>query len=342
MSHEMTLMDKMYSVRIAPWHINMGTNVLMLDTAPESRPERMACAGHDFIVEQFPIYKKYEKEIEYNGIKLASDEFAPIEGWNMLTRDDTHDVLHVAKDSYQIVQNDVGHEIFEALSEGASLDDGTGGTVKNGALCYLSARVDTAYGVKGDDSPIYPYIVVTWTHDGTGAFQSRATTVRPVCWNTISAGEMEAKKSGRSFTFRHTKNIMDRIEDAKRVIAGAKEDTLRFIELGNELAAIAITNSVREQFVEWFIPMPESQFIISDRVLDNILDARNNLRKIFYSDTMPSVHRYTAYGLMQAGIEYLDHVRTYRNHDTYLGRTLLRDEPMKRKLVPMIRELVKA
>lgn len=340
MSHEMTEIDLMYSVRIAPWHIGSGTNVVMLDTAPDSRPERMACAGHDFIVEEHELYR-YEPSLAdaYTGGNCGH---VAVEGWNMLARDDTGDMLHVAKDTYVVVQNDVGHEIFEALSEGAALDDGTGGTVKNGAMCYLSARVDHAYGVKGDNSPIYPYIVVTWTHDGTGAFQSRATSVRPVCWNTISAGEYESQKSGRNFTFRHTKNIMDRIEDAKKVIAGAKVDTMNFIELGNELAAIAITDTIREQFIEWFIPMPESKFIISDRVLDNILDARQNLRNIFYSGTMPAVHRNTAYGMLQAGIEYLDHIRSYRNSDTYLGRTLLRDEPMKKKLVPMIRELVKA
>ena len=334
MSHEMTALDQMYSVRIAPWHIGHGTNVVMLDTAPDSRPERMACAGHDFIVEKHEIYKKVPQ--------YQFTDFQAIDGWNMLTRDDSQDVLHVAKDTYVVVQNDVGHEIFEALSEGARLDDGTGGTVKNGAMCYLSARIDEEYMVKGDNSPIMPYIVVTWTHDGTGAFQARATTVRVVCWNTLSMSEMQAKASGRNFTFRHTKNIMDRIDDAKAVIAGAREDTLKFIELGNELAAIAITNSIREQFVEWFIPMPESKFVISDRVLDNILDARNNLRNIFDSPTMPDEHRNTAYGLMQAGIEYLDHIRSFRSHSTYLGRTLLRDEPMKKKLVPMIRELVKA
>jgi len=341
MSHEMTLNDQMYSVRIAPWHQGLGTNVVMLDTAPESRPERMACAGHDFIVEQYPIYRRNQEWLDSDFSHSEIWSYEGIEGWNMLTRDDTGDVLHVAKDTYKVVQNDIGHEIFEALSVGARLDDGTGGTVKNGAMCYLSARVDHAFGVKGDNSPIYPYIVVTWTHDGTGAFQSRATTVRVVCWNTLSLSETEAKNSGRNFTFRHTAKILDRIEDAKQAISGAKDATAKFVELGNELAAIAITDRIREQFVEWFIPMPESQFIISDRVLDNVLDARANLRNIMYSETMTDEMRGSAYGLMQAGIEYLDHVRSYRNHDTYLGRTLLRDEPMKKKLVPMIRELVK-
>lgn len=335
MSHEMTMLDKMYSVRIAPWHIGMGTNVMMLDSAPENRPERMALAGHDFAVVEEVLYRRVPNV-------FGAEAFVPVDNWNIIKRSDTDDVLNVAKDTYHIVQNDIGHEIFEALSEGADMDDGTGGTIKNGAMCYLCAKVNHNYGVKGDDSPINPYIVVTWTHDGTGAFQARATSVRVVCWNTLSASEMQAKASGRNFTFRHTKNIMERIEDAKQVIAGAKLDTLNFIELGNELASIAINNSIREQFIEWFIPMPESKFIISDRVLDNILDARQNLRNIFYSDTIPEYHRYTAYGLMQAGIEYLDHIRGYRNRDTYLGRTLLRDEPMKKKLVPMIRELVKA
>ena len=74
-------------------------------------------------------------------------------------------------------------------------------------------------------------------------------------------------------------------------------------------------------------------------MLDNILRERVKVRAIFDGPTIPEAHRYTAYGLVQAGIEYLDHLRAFRNSDTYLGRTLLRDEPLKRKLVPMVREL---
>ena len=41
---------------------------------------------------------------------------------------------------------------------------------------------------------------------------------------------------------------------------------------------------------------------------------------------------------MQAGIEYLDHLRVYRKSDTYLGRKLLRDESLRRKFVRMVRD----
>ena len=37
MAHEMTQNDQMYSVREAPWHMGMGTNVIVLDAAPETR-----------------------------------------------------------------------------------------------------------------------------------------------------------------------------------------------------------------------------------------------------------------------------------------------------------------
>jgi phage/plasmid-like protein (TIGR03299 family) len=267
--------------------------------------------------------------------------FPKVRGWKALTRSDRGDILNVARGSYEVVQNIVGHELFEALSKGAQLDDGTGGTVRNGAVCYLSARVDEPQLVYGDNSPIFPYVVVMWTHDGSGALQARRTTVRPVCWNTLSLGEAEARRAGRNFTFRHTKNVLARIEEAKRVIAGAREETAAFVELANELARIRVTDEQRERFVATFIPKPEAE-VISDQVLDNILRERTKVRAIFDGPTIPEAHRNTAYGLVQAGIEYLDHLRSYRNSDTYLGRTLLRDEPLKRKLVPMVRELAAA
>ncbi len=339
MTHEMTEHDQMYSVREAPWHLGTGTNVLLLDTAPETRMARIEVAGHGFTVEENDVYLRREHPVDEPERPIRT--FAKVRGWKALTRSDTGDILNVARGSYEVVQNIIGHELFEALSQGAKLNDGTGGTVKGGAVCYLSARVDEPQMVRGDDSPIYPYVVVLWTHDGSGALQARRTTVRPVCWNTISLGEAEARRAGRNFTFRHTRNVLARIEEAKRVIAGAREETSAFVELANELAGMGISDAQREQFVTSFIPKPEAE-VISDQVLDNILRERAKVRAIFEGPTIPEAHRNTAYGLVQAGIEYLDHLRGYRNADTYLGRTLLRDEPLKRRLVPMVRDLLAA
>ena len=333
--HEMTENDQMYSVRIAPWHLGSGTNVIMLDTAPEKRAERMDLAGQAWTVETEDVYRR---DLSPDGL---TPRFYKVPGYKQLIRQDTQELFHISRDSYEVVQNVVGHELFEALAKGASLADQTGGTVKGGRQCYLTARLDEPQLVTGDNSPIYPYVVVTWAHDGSGALQARRTSVRVVCWNTISWSEQESKRTGRNFTFRHTKNVRDKVADAMRVISGAREDTAEFIALANELAAISVTDEQREKFVQTFVPAPAAQ-VVSDQVLDNINTARAQVRSIFDGETIPEVHRNTAYGLVTAGVEFLDHIRGYHNSDTYLGRTLLRDEPLKAKLVPMVRKLVAA
>ena len=47
----------------------------------------------------------------------------------------------------------------------------------------------------------------------------------------------------------------------------------------------------------------------------------------------------TAYKLVQAAGEYLDHLRPFRSRDTYLARTMLRNEPIKGNVVRLVRSL---
>ena len=85
--------------------------------------------------------------------------------------------------------------------------------MKGGAVCYLSARVDEPQQVTGDDSPIYPYVVVLWTRDGSGAPRPGGpASGRSAGTRSASGGRGEAL--GRNFTFRHTKNVLARIEEA--------------------------------------------------------------------------------------------------------------------------------
>lgn len=325
MSHEMTQSDQMYSVRQAPWHMGMGTNVLILDTDPETRMDRMTAAGHNWFVIEGNIY---------------DDEYQQIEGWNQLRRSDTREVLNICADSYEVVQNIVGHELFEALTHGAKLSDGTGGTCRGGKVCYLTAQVDEDYWVKGDPSPHFPRIGTIWAHDKSFGIQAFNNTVRIVCMNTLRLAELQSKRAGRNFTFKHTANILERIDEAKMVISGARDETKLLIEQCNELGLIPVSEWQKEQFVLDFIPMPPIR-LISDRVKKNIEEARAKVSSLFYSDTIPPEHRNTGYGLLQVGIEYLDHIRGYRDSDTYLGRTLLKEEPLKKRLVPLIKEITR-
>lgn len=314
-----------FFVREPAWH-GMG---VVLDDYP-GREEAMILAGHNF--------KLVERPVEVVGMQKN----VTADGWKAIVKsmpgDETHGrILHIAKDTYGTVENDVPWDIVDAIV-GAGAKYETGITLKGGAVCSVLAWLDEPVQIPGDNSPILPYLNVAWAHDGTGAITGRATSIRTVCWNTQSAAEMEGKKLGTDFTFRHTKKVMDRIEDAKMALKGIRQSHEVYIELARELAKMPVTANQRELFVSELIPMPP-EALISDRVKTNIENARNGVRMIFNSPTIPDAHKLTAYGLQLAGVEYLDHVRGYRNTETRFNRSILRAEPAKMKLVKMIREV---
>jgi hypothetical protein len=93
-------------------------------------------------------------------------------------------------------------------------------------------------------------------------------------------------------------------------------------------------------FLADFIPEPPAE-IVSYRVRGNIERARKVFSHLYLDSVTTEAHRGTALGLIDASVEYLDHVRGYRNRDTLLGRTLLRTEPLKARALTLVREVCK-
>ena len=123
-------------------------------------------------------------------------------------------------------------------------------------------------------------------------------------------------------------------------MTGAKAEMRRYQELAAELLAIPITTKQRELFITEFIPMPPNG-LVTDRVARNVEEARKALRLLFDSTTNDQIAG-TAYGLVQASGEYLDHVRTARSWETRLNRTLIRPEPLKHRALSLVREVITA
>jgi len=344
------LFEQGFFVRKPAWH-RLGT---VLDDYP-GREEAMRLAGHDFTIETESVYvpvpgyvPRFNQETEQEEVPdrqylRRAVKFKALMKAQMRAPEDCDatngTIINITNETYVEVQNQTCWDIAEAII-GASSQARyeTGVTLDSGRKCAITFWLDTPTQIKGDDSPIYPYGFVNWAHDGTGSVKAGATNIRIVCANTLNAAEMQADASGRIFVFRHTKNIHDRIEDAKLVLQGIQAGHQEFIELGEEAAKIKVTRDQRELFIQQFIPIPPGS-VISDRVVANIDDARTKLRNLFDGPTIPDAHKLTGYGLMQAGVEYLDHLRGFRTNSTYVGRTLLRPEPLKLKLMPLIKEV---
>jgi hypothetical protein len=135
---------------------------------------------------------------------------------------------------------------------------------------------------------------------------------------------------------------MERIEDAKMAIRGISTQNSALKELADELASIHLTSAQIEDFVVKFTTPPEVMVkaLTSERVQNNVATAQAQLRSILAGPTVPEAHQATGWGLFNAGCEYLDHVRTYRNQGSYVRRTLLTHNRLKDTfLLPLIHEV---
>jgi phage/plasmid-like protein (TIGR03299 family) len=322
--------ESMFSVRQMPWH----QEGIILADYPGTWAEARKLAGLNWDPVTAGVYA-------FTGINLdATTHYEPIEGWQCIIRSDTGAVLSINRDTYTVINHGAMGEIVEAVLAQPNVKWETAGVLDGGRAVWCLALLDEPVELLGDDSPTLPYLAITNRHDGTAACALRATAVRIVCANTFRAAELEGERTGATFSFIHRSNWRDRIEEARQAVTGARREMRRYHELAAELLGIPVTRTQRELFVTEFIPMPPAG-LVTDRVARNVEEARQSLRLIFESKTTEQVSG-TAYGLMQAAGEYLDHVRNARSWETRLNRTLIRPEPLKHRAMSLIREVVSA
>lgn len=334
------LFEQGFFVREPAWH---GLGVVLGDYP--GKDEAMKLAGHDFRVIERPV------------AVAGREDWKTIDGWKCLVKSGENDpsaaILNVTRSSYEVIQNDTAYDIAELLFD-AGFQYETGITLDGGKLCALTLKLDEPITLPGDDSVSLPFGCLSWSHDGSGSLRVRSGAIRQVCANTVAASEAEGKKLGTEFTFRHTKNVQARIEDAKKAVRGTRESFNVYREAMLALMNISVTPSQRDLFVstiigdvEWKggkvdgLPVslrPDS----SSRVKTNIESERTKVLSLFHGPTIPEAHSLTGYGLFLAGGEYFDHLRAYRSKDSYVKRTLLSDNPAKTALSRTIRECAAA
>lgn len=322
------------------------------------REDAMRIAGHDWDVVTRPIgiIGAELGEARFNELPhLATTDagrerrFAAkkAEGYCAHLRSDNGFLLHVARDSFERIPNRVAYDVAELLFEQGFVYE-TAGSMDGGRINYITLLLNEPIYIAavGEESRALPYGCLSWAHDGSASLKVRSGTIVQVCQNTVSASEAEGKRLGTDFTFRHTKNVMERIEDAKKAVQGVRENIDVYRVMMEELAAIPVTPEERDLFVSTIIGdrdgVVSKSTTVAPRVKSNIERERAKINTLFFGETIPEEHRLTGYGLFQAGTEYFDHLRNFRSRDSYVKRTLLSDNPAKANLARTIRELAPA
>ena len=326
-----------FSVREVRWH---GLGEVLADYP--GREEAMTLAGHRWEVVRRPLGALPEGTVvaeNERGDRIATGPVEVLDGWEALSRSDNGFVLHVARPSFVEVPNETVWDLVDALVADPRVQYETAGTLGGGRCLWVMAKVEGDWRVGGDDSPLVPYLTVVNYHDGSGALRAMRNGVRVVCANTVNLALGEAAGSGHLWTFRHTGSVLDRVEEARAAVDGIAAAASAFVDLGNELLDLPVTDKGRRLFLERFIPSPD-EALVTDRALRNIEDARSAVLAIVRGDTgtVTPAQGATAYGLFQAGVEYLDHLRPARSRESRFRRALIEPGNEKRHVIALARE----
>lgn len=280
-----------------PWH-GLGTQVDGLLTASEV----LDAAGLNWEVGLRPAYAK-----------LEDGTFVPISGYNATVRKTDNRAFAPVGRKYAVVNNKPALDFIDALTGAGEVKYETAGSLKGGRVCWVLAKIPNG---NGDIDPLHKYLLITWTHDGSGPVRVIPTNVRVVCWNTLN---LALRGIVNQFTIRHRGNIESKIEVAKAVLA----DSLAYFDK----AALLFGRLKNESFHDWKIEKvaakvfnfqptnvatteEEGRKVKKDReLLEGIIHLAHNGRGTDIAGV-----RGTAWGAWNAFTEYADHYAPVRVH----------------------------
>lgn len=225
--------DTMAYAGETPWH-GLGTRL------PEDMPtlDMIGAAGLGWMVEKRPVFYQRGEQFE-----AVPDRFT-------VCRSDTGASLGATVSGrYEPFQNAELFAFGDALREAGDVRWHTAGSVKDGRRVWVLAQSAGQFEVKrrgGVSDRHAPFLLLTAGHDGAFGIRVQFTSVRVVCWNTLSAAVGE--KDRAHFTARHTRNVRYRVADAREALELAASHFVAEVET---LQGLADTPMDRAGFVEF-------------------------------------------------------------------------------------------
>ncbi|MDN4591739.1 hypothetical protein DBA29_24960 [Xenophilus aerolatus] len=153
-------------------------------------------AGMDWSIREAPVRFMTDTAGALGSIRTFEDQ-------KVLYRSDTQAPLSVVSHRYQVVQPKEVLEFYRDLTEISGYELETAGVLKAGRKFWALARIGKEASLKGGDL-VRGYLLLATSSDGTLATTATPTTIRVVCQNTLSMairGAVDAIKVPHSTTF---------------------------------------------------------------------------------------------------------------------------------------------
>lgn len=291
------LIETMAFTGSTPWH-GLGNQL-----SPHQPLEVWAQqAGMDWEILESPVRYMTEASGTSGSIHAFMEN-------KVLFRSDTHAPLSVVSQRYQVVQPRAILEFYRDLTEQSGFELETAGVLKGGRKIWALARTGQSTALKGKDVT-NGYVLLATACDGTLATTAQFTSIRVVCNNTLAvalAGGAHAVKVPHSTSFdpeavkKQLGISVSSWDDFMYRMKGLSERKVKSIEAERYFLRVFSDQSLNSK----------SLGQANERAMAKALELYQGRGKGSDLDSAKS----TAFGLLNAVTEFIDHERRARSTD---------------------------
>jgi len=303
MAHEIDMSNGRENVAfigVTPWH-GLGV-ALEKDAAIDVWQKE---AGLEWEAKKSPV------TFEHENTTLT------MENKNVLYRSDTHAPLGIVSGRYHIVQPAQVMDTYKQLTEDFNCQMEVAGSLKGGQVIW--ALASTGHDLELGDDKVKGYLLLTTTFDGSSSTTAKFTSVRVVCNNTL---ELSLNSSSASdVRIPHSRKYQkDEVMGELGLLGDSWKSYHKQVE---DLASTKVGLAEAQQWlVNTFgdpkLPLEEQP---SARVMRKVMALYMGAG---YGATMDSA-RGTAWGLVNAATQVVDHSTTARTADSRLYSAWMSD-----------------
>lgn len=255
--------------------------------------ERAEC---NYEVEKQPLVRVTPEMLDAirNGEPITGLTSANIINTHCATmRTDNNHTFGVVGSDYGVVQNSKAFEFIDHLQQhfGQQSIIETAGALNEGSRVYVTCRLDEDFYL--DDfkkDAVENYIIITTSHDGSGAIKIFSSPVRVVCQNTLN---MALMKKTESISYKHTKNVRERMDYEKIVARFLEQSQMLKNNFVNKMRELREDDNLSKNAVQDFASMiylsdeNYKRYIEANRRLDSIDEvstrAKNQIERLMGS-----------------------------------------------------------
>jgi len=254
----------------------------------------------DWTVEQHPVYIHRVNEDHQVVHQQVDGQVANI-------RSDDHSILGIVSEKYKVVNNYEAFDFVDSLHMDGIIKYESAGSLKGGKFVWMLAKMPQEFEVVAGDK-LEQYILFTTAHDGSRAVRVLPTSVRVVCWNTLS---LATAKESKGLSIRHKGNIFDKLDDARKCIMTAQNKFDDFHKRAKKLTEVQFDIEQLEALTKILIPKEKGK---NDT---RRAKARASIMKGFTDDpqNIDGV-RGTAWAAFNAITQHIDHESSYKGKNT--------------------------